>query len=98
MVQATFEENKSPGPFKTGAKRVLDACGAPEEDALLVEVGAGVEAGVGVPPEVEDDGFSVDIQTMLGKIGSVTESQRHRRLCGKHALQEEMEEIPRDAP
>ena len=49
---------------------------------LLVEVGAGVAAGVGVPSEVEDDGFSLDIETMVGK----------------HALREEMEEIPGVAP
>ena len=58
---------------------------------LLVEVGAGVAAGVGVPPEVEDDGFSVGIETILGKIGLVPETQKHRRLRGKHALREEME-------
>ena len=76
---------------------VLEPCCPPEEDVLLVEVGAGVAAGVGVPPEVEDDGFSVDIETMVGKIGSVPETQRHRRLCEDHALLEEMEEIPRVA-
>ena len=58
----------------------------------------GLAAGVVVPPEVEDDGFSVDIETMAGKIGSVPETQRHRRLCGNHALLEEMGEIPRVAP
>ena len=65
---------------------------------LLVEVGAGVAAGVGAPPEVDGDGFSFDIETMVGKIGSVPETQRHRRLCGRHALRREMEEIPGGAP
>ena len=65
---------------------------------FLVEVGVGVEASVRVPPEVEDDGFSVDNETMVGKIGSVPETQRHKRLCGNHALLEEMEEIPKVAP
>ena len=72
----------------------LEACGPPEEDVLLVEVGAGVTAGGGAPPEDEGTGFSFDIETMVGKIGSVPETQRHRRPCGKHALRREMDEIP----
>ena len=65
-----------------------------------LEVDAGVAAGAGAPPEVAGDGFSftlLDIETMVGNIGSV---QRHRRLCWKHRhrLREEMQKIPRVAP
>ena len=89
--------------LKLERKGFLEAWGPQEEDMLLVEVGAGVAAGVGVPPEVEGDGFSFDIETMVGKICSVPETQGHRRLCGRslcgnHALLEEMKEILRVAP
>ena len=57
-----------------------EACGPLEDDVLLVEVGAGVAAGVGAPPEVEGDGFFFGIETMVGKIGSVPETKRRKRL------------------